>query len=223
MISFQNITKTYPSLQSPIRALADVSFDIKKGEFLCLVGKSGAGKTTLIKLLIGEEKPTTGAVMFNDIDIARLKHSALQKIRRKIGVVHQDYKLLDQKNVRENLNYIMQILGVSEESIARDVPRVLSITGLAQRANNFPAELSGGEKQRLAIARALIHRPDLIIADEPTGNLDWQNTSEIINLLKKINSMGATVLLSTHDREIIANLNGRVVKLENGKLISDKS
>jgi len=222
MIEFNNISKIYYSQGAgQIFALEDVSFRVDRGEFLSIVGKSGAGKTTLIKLLIGEERPTNGSVVFCGLDVARMRPHGMQKVRRKIGVVHQDYKLLSSKTVKENLCYIMEVIGVSEVSIKRDVPRVLEIVGLGKRGDNFPQELSGGEKQRLAIARALIHRPELIIADEPTGNLDLYNTYDIVHLLTKVNSMGTTVILSTHDKEIVDGLRRRVITLDNGKLISD--
>lgn len=221
MIFFKDITKVYLSHEKPVIALQDVSFVIGKGDFVSIVGKSGAGKTTLVKLLIGEEKPTKGSLLFDDIEIPRLNLSSLQKIRRRIGVVHQDYKLLNSKTVAENLSYVMQAIGVSDESILRDVPQVLEVVGLADKINNFPGELSGGEKQRLAIARALIHRPDLIIADEPTGNLDFYNTYEIIEIFKKINQAGVTLILLTHDKEVINSLKRRVITLDGGKIVSD--
>ncbi len=221
MLQFQNVSKIYYSKGEPVIALEDVSFKIAKGEFVSLVGKSGAGKTTLVKLLVGEEKPTEGSIFFKRMDVTGASSSDLQKIRRKIGVVYQDYKLLFKKTVKENLSYIMQVLGVREKFIKRDIAYVLGIVGLEERAGNFPAELSGGEKQRLAIARALIHRPEIIVADEPTGNLDLYNTYDIVNLLKKIHSFGTTIVLSTHDKEIIDDLHRRVITLENGRLIRD--
>lgn len=221
MITFQEITKVYPTKKEPIVALKKVSFKIEGGEFVSIVGKSGAGKTTLVKLLIGREKPTTGSIVFQDVDICRTKGSRLQRVRKKIGIIYQDYKLLLNKTVEENLNYIMQVIGVSDETIRRDVPRVLEIVGLDSRTGNFPLELSGGEQQRLAIARALIHRPDIIVADEPTGNLDLYNTYEIINLLKKIHQLGTTVMLLTHDKEIIDSLKKRVITLEEGRVVND--
>jgi len=221
MIKFDNVSKIYNSQPEPIMALQDISFTIKEGEFVCIVGKSGAGKTTLIKLLTGYEKPTNGQVFFRDIDVHNLPSSTLQKIRRKFGVVYQDYKLLQTKTVFENLAYIMEVIGISDTDINRDVAQVLEIVGLETRACSFPLELSGGEKQRLAIARALIHRPELIVADEPTGNLDPYHTYEIINLFKKISQMGATIILATHNKEVVDNLKKRVVTLEQGRVISD--
>ncbi|MDP2951652.1 MAG: ATP-binding cassette domain-containing protein [bacterium] len=221
MLSFKNITKVFNCQGREVRALNDVSFDIKEGEFVSFVGKSGAGKTTLAKILIAEYHPTTGRVVFEGEDIHSLRPADLQKLRRKIGAIYQDYKLLCDKTVKENLEYILQILGASDESIESDVLKVLEIVGLEEKLEMFPLELSGGEQQRLAIARALIHRPELIIADEPTGNLDPYNTYEVINLLTKIHQMGTTVLLFTHNKEIINNLKKRVITLEEGKIIRD--
>ena len=221
MISFREITKTFHCKDRKIKALHDISFDIERGSFVSVVGRSGAGKTTLVKVLIGELPPDRGEALFDGADITKLSGSDLQKVRRKIGVVYQDYKLLYDKTSRENLEYIMQILEASDESIERDVPRVLDIVGLDQKADNFPEELSGGEQQRLAIARALIHRPEIIIADEPTGNLDPYNTYEVISLLKRIHEKGTTVLLLTHDKEVIDSLKKRVITLEEGTVIHD--
>jgi cell division transport system ATP-binding protein len=222
MISFCNVVKIYNSGGKAITALDDVSFAVEPGEFISLVGKSGSGKTTLIKLLVGEEKPTQGEVFFQELNVSSASPSLLQQIRKKIGVVYQDYRLLLNKTVQENLSYIMEVIGVPKETIDNDIPQVLSIVGLDQRADNFPHELSGGEKQRLAIARALIHRPQAIVADEPTGNLDLYNTYEIISLLQKINNLGTTVMLSTHNKEIVDALKRRVITLEEGKIISDE-
>lgn len=221
MIEFKNISKIYHSSETPIIALADISFQVKRGEFVSIVGKSGAGKTTLVKLLISEEKPSQGKVLFKGKEVGQMGPEDLQCLRRKIGVIHQDYKLLTSKTVQENVEYIMQVIGVSDKDIFRDVPQVLNIVGLAERRDNFPEELSGGEKQRLAIARALIHRPEVIVADEPTGNLDLYNTFEIVKLLKKIHRLGTTVILATHNKEVVDGLEKRVITLDNGKLIRD--
>lgn len=221
MIRFDNVSKIYYCDKKPIKALSDILFTINKGEFVSIVGKSGAGKTTLIRLLIKEENPTQGAVFFEDQEIGEMNSKELQLLRRKIGVVHQDYKLLLQKSVRENVGYIMQVIGVSDRDIVRDVPQVLDIVGLSERQGNFPEELSGGEKQRLVIARALCHRPEVIIADEPTGNLDLYNAFEIMKLLKKIHRLGTTIILATHNKEIIDSLDHRVITLEDGKIIRD--
>ncbi len=222
MIKFENISKLYYSRGNPMAALQDVSFEINQGEFVSIVGKSGAGKTTLVKLLIGEEAPTNGRVFFEGKSVEEMCPKDLQYLRRKIGVIHQDYKLLPSKTVWENVEYVMQVIGALDRDILRDIPQVLGIVGLASKKESFPEELSGGEKQRLAIARALIHRPEVIVADEPTGNLDLYNTFEIINLLKKIHQFGTTVILSTHNKEVIDSLERRVVTLENGKIIHDR-
>jgi cell division transport system ATP-binding protein len=224
MITLSNITKIYSSRcgNDSIVALDDVSFKIGKKEFISIVGKSGAGKTTLLKLILAEEKPTSGTVFFDNQDIFEVKKSQLSLFRRRIGTVFQDYKLFPFKTTYENIAYIMEVMGASDEDISRDVPQVLEIVGLTDRADNFPKELSGGEKQRVAIARALIHRPDIILADEPTGNLDPYNTFDIIQLLVKIYELGTTVVLSTHNKEVINSLGKRVVTLENGKVVRDE-
>ena len=222
MISFQDITKIYKSGTSPIVALNGVTFSVGQGEFVSVVGRSGAGKTTLFKLFLAEEKPTSGRVIYETQDVHSIKSDQLSYFRRKIGVVFQDYKLLPTKTVYENVAYIMEVMGATEKDICRDVPMVLEITGLSERACNFPEELSGGERQRAAIARALIHRPEMILADEPTGNLDPFHTKEIIRLLNKVNQMGTTVLLATHNQDVINALERRVVTLEQGKVIRDE-
>ncbi len=219
MISFQNITKVY----SPSSiAISDVSFEIQEGEFVSLVGKSGAGKTTLLKLLLAEERPTKGTVLFEEQDVAKIPPSLLPDLRRKIGVVFQDYKLLHSKTAYENIAYVMEVMGAEDGEIARDVSEVLRIVGLLHRSHHYPLQLSGGEKQRVAIARALIHRPQVIVADEPTGNLDPYHTADIIRLLVKINELGTTVILATHNREVINTLGKRVITLEDGKVVRDE-
>ncbi len=221
MISFKGVTKIYSRDHQSVVALKNVFINIKKGEFVSVVGKSGAGKTTLIKLLLGEEKPTQGRVLFEGKDVPEMRSKELQRLRQDIGVVYQDYKLIPSKTVRENVEYIMQVIGALDRDIARDVPQVLSLVGLGNRQSHYPQELSGGEKQRLSIARALIHRPKVIIADEPTGNLDIYNTFEIISLLKKIHSFGTTVILASHDRNVIESLKKRVITLEDGRVLHD--
>jgi len=219
MIRFQNVTKIYP----PDNAiLEDISFEINKGEFVSIVGKSGAGKTTLIKMILGLEVPTHGDVFFEGENIHKVGSKMLQKIRRQIGGIYQDYKLLPQKTVFENVAYIMEIEGKTNREIEVRVPQVLEAIGLKEKIDNFPEELSGGEQQRLAIARALVKQPDVIIADEPTGNLDPYNTYEVITLLEKIHKTGKTVVLSTHDREIVNKLGKRVITIENGRLVRDE-
>ena len=226
MISFQNITKKYFLTNDNTKitsvALDDVSFSVDNKEFVSIVGKSGAGKTTLLKLLLAQEKPTSGDVFFEKQNINNVATKDLPELRRKIGSVFQDYKLISSKTVYENVAYIMEVIGASDEEIKRDVPKVLDIVGLNDKLGNFPAQLSGGEKQRVAIARALIHRPVVILADEPTGNLDPYHTFEIIQLLRKINGMGTTVILSTHNKDVINNLGKRVITLEKGKLVRDE-
>lgn len=223
MVSFQSVIKIYPSHSSdPIIALEGVSFEVKPNEFVLIVGRSGAGKTTLFKLLLAEEKPTNGKVFFKGIDVHKIKSEKLSGLRRKIGVVFQDYKLLPSKTTYENIAYVMEVIGASSREIARDVPEVLDIVGLTDRASNFPAELSGGERQRAAIARALIHRPEVILADELTGNLDPYHTLEIIRLLLKVQEMGTTVILATHNKEIVNRLRKRVITLEKGRIIRDE-
>ena len=219
MIKFQKVTKIY----SPnIVVLQDVSFEVKEGEFVSIVGKSGAGKTTLIRMILGLEQPTYGDVFFDGQNINDAGSAKLQKIRRRIGGIYQDYKLLPAKTVYENVAYVMAASGRKNTDISNEVPKLLEIIGLQEKLDNFPSELSGGEQQRLAIARALVNYPDVILADEPTGNLDPYNTYEVISLLEKINLAGKTVILSTHDREIINKLGKRVITIEQGIIVRDE-
>lgn len=218
MIKFQNISKIYPA---GLVALDDVTFEIKPKEFISIVGKSGAGKTTLLKLLMVEERPTRGRIFFNDQDILKIRPEGIPELRRKIGAVFQDYKLIPSKTTYENIAYVLEVIGASEKEIARDVAGVLDIVGLTARAKSFPAELSGGERQRVAIARAMIHRPEVILADEPTGNLDPYHTLDIVRLLLKINEMGTTIILATHNKEVINSLDKRVITLQSGRIIRD--
>ena len=220
MLKFLGITKIY----SPdIVALKNVSFEIKKGEFVSIVGRSGAGKTTLIKILLKEEEPTEGRVIFKGEDISKISKRNISLYRQNFGPIFQDYKLLPSKTVYENVAYAMELVGAADSDIKRDVRQVLDIVGLKDKIDSFPNELSGGEKQRTAIARALVIRPEVLVADEPTGNLDPYNTRDIIELLKRINQFGTTVILATHDKEIIDNLNKRTITLEEGELIRDES
>ena len=220
MIRFENVSKIYNSHSA---ALKDVSFEVNHHEFVSVVGKSGAGKTTLLKLLLAEEKPTGGKIFFNRQNISTVSQKELPILRRQIGAIFQDFKLLSNKTAYENIAFAMQVVGKSELEIKSDVPKVLDLVGLKDKANNFPRELSGGEKQRVAIARALVHRPSVIVADEPTGNLDPINTWDIIRLLIKINELGTTVILATHDKEIINALEKRVVSLEGGVVARDEN
>ena len=217
MIYFNNVSKIYKDAT----ALLDITFTVEAGEFVSIVGHSGAGKTTLTKMILAEENPTDGTVFFESIDVHKLKSKDLTKLRRRIGVVFQDYKLLLNKTAYENIAFAMEAVGKTEEEITSDVPHVLELVDLSHRTTHFPHQMSGGEQQRLAIARAIINQPELIIADEPTGNLDPVNTHEIVQILKKINDLGTTVILTTHNRGVIESINKRVITMENGKIIRD--
>lgn len=217
MIYFNNVTKKYRGSVS----LEDINISITQGEFVAIVGHSGAGKTTLTKLILAEEAPTDGTVFFESTDINKLSSRNLRKFRRKIGVVFQDFRLLPNKTAYENIAFAMEAIEKAENEISQDVPHVLELVDLTNKAHLFPHQLSGGEKQRLAIARAIITQPSLIIADEPTGNLDPINTSEVVNLLKKINDLGTTVILTTHNRSVVDQVKKRVITLENGRVIRD--
>ncbi|MFH1162320.1 MAG: cell division ATP-binding protein FtsE [Candidatus Jorgensenbacteria bacterium] len=219
MIIFQNVTKTY---NHNAVALDKVSFKIQPGEFASIVGRSGAGKSTVVKLLIAEEQPTKGQIFFGSYEVNKLKSSEMPEFRRHIGVIFQEFRLLAKKTVFENVAFALEVAGRPEKEIKEFVPQVLDMVGLRDKMLNFPAELSGGEKQRAALARAMVNRPDVIIADEPTGNLDPFNTWEVIKLLLKINELGSTVILATHDKEIVNALGHRVVTLENGKVVKDE-
>lgn len=219
MIFFDNISKIYNHTSV---ALQNVTLRIHPREFVSIVGSSGAGKTTLLKLFIREEEPTEGNVFLDGVDITAIPKGDLHHVRRRIGTVFQDYKLLPAKTAEENVAFAMEVAGKSDEEINEDVPQVLELVGLGEKMHNFPHQLSGGEKQRVAIARAIVNRPDVVLADEPAANLDPINTWEIIKLLQKINELGTTVILATHDREIINSLERRVVVLEKGKIISDQ-
>ncbi|MCL5012236.1 MAG: ATP-binding cassette domain-containing protein [Patescibacteria group bacterium] len=222
MIIFQGVSKEYKTNHHTQTALHEVNFKINPKEFVSLVGKSGAGKSTIIKLLTGEEKPTKGRIIFGSFDVTKLKPGELPSMRRHIGTIFQDFKLLPEKTAYENVAFALEIAGRPQNEIEELVPRALEIVGLGQKTGNFPREMSGGEKQRVAIARAMINNPDIIIADEPTGNLDPINTSEIINLLLKINELGTTIILATHNKDVINLINRRVISLENGQIIRDE-
>lgn len=221
MIQVLSVTKKYTDNQNHLKALDDISFDLAEGEFAFLVGSSGSGKTTLIKLLIREELPTEGKIYFEDDDITRYKRSKVYALRRKIGVIFQDFKLIPELNAFENVAFAMEAAGRSEKEIKENVPYLLDIVGLANRMDFFPKQLSGGEKQRVAIARAMANNPKLLIADEPTGNLDPDSAWDIVQILSKINNWGTTVLMSTHGSDIVNSLHKRVIRLENGKLVRD--
>lgn len=219
MITFVNVSKVYPN---GAVALENVDLKIEKGEFITIVGLSGAGKTTLTKLLLGEENPTEGTVLFEDKDVSSFSMRELTMLRRRIGTVFQEFRLLTNKTAYENIAFAMESAGKSDEEIISDVPHVLQLVDLQDRMYHFPSQLSGGEKQRLAIARAIINQPEVLIADEPTGNLDAVNTGEVLHILKKINDLGTTVILSTHDQQLINGIGGRTITMEKGKLIKDE-
>lgn len=203
-------------------ALDGVNLEIKDGEFVSLVGPSGAGKSTLLKLMTREINPSEGEILIDGINIADLSHSEVPLLRRKIGTIFQDFKLLSRKNAFENVAFALEVSGAEAEEINEDVPKVLNIVGLTDKAKNFPHQMSGGERQRLAIARALIHRPRILLADEPTGNLDMLNGYDVVKLLMKINEFGTTVILATHNREIVNIVGRRVISMEKGKVVRDQ-
>ena len=217
MIDFINVTKEY----SDTSALSNVSFHIDNGEFVFIVGHSGAGKTTLTKLLLREEKVTEGQILVDGIDVTALSSRHIPFYRRKIGMVFQDFRLLENKTVYENVAFALQIVGASNRQIRRRVPEALSRVGLSAKATSYPNQLSGGEQQRVAIARAIVNNPGLIIADEPTGNLDPKISKEIMQMLLDINHGGTTVVVVTHDKELVNSMKKRVILLDKGKVISD--
>lgn len=219
MIFFDNVSKIYNHNSV---ALKNVTIRIHPKEFISIVGSSGAGKTTLLKLLIREEEPTEGKIFLDGLEVTSVPREDLHYIRRRLGTVFQDYKLLASKTAYENVAFAMEAASKYDEEIEEDVPQVLELVGLGDKMTNFPHQLSGGEKQRVAIARALINRPDVLLADEPTGNLDPINTWEIIKLLQKINDLGTTVILATHDKEIINSIDKRVIVLDKGGVVSDQ-
>ena len=221
MIYFDKVTKTYYADVPP--AVADITLSVDPGEFVSIVGHSGAGKTTLLKMLFAEVIPTEGTVYFGELEVPRLSNGDLLKLRRNIGTVFQDFRLLPTKNVYENVAFALEVAGKSDEDIQGDVPHVLDLVGLSDKIWSFPHELSGGEKQRVAIARAIVNQPDLIIADEPTGNLDPINAHDIVGILKKINDLGTTVLLTTHNKGIVDSIGRRVVTMDQGRVIRDDS
>lgn len=219
MINFQNVTKTYSKHSM---ALENINFRINPKEFVSVVGRSGAGKSTILKLLIAEEKPTSGRIIFDSFEVNKLKFSQFPKYRRRIGIIFQDFRLLTGKTVFENIAFALEVEGRPQKEINEFVPQILELVGLSDKTRSFPYELSGGEKQRVAIARAMINQPDVIVADEPTGNLDPFNTWEIIKLLMKLNEMGSTIVLATHNKEIINTLGHRVITLDKGQIIRDE-
>ena len=216
IIQFIKVSKRYA--KGKIVALENINISIDKGEFVVLIGPSGAGKSTLIRLLVREELPSSGKVVVAGREITRIKERDLPYYRRNVGIVFQDFKLLPNKTVYENVAYALEVADEPDSLIGDKVPRILRLVGLKERAGNYPAELSGGEKQRTSIARALVHNPKLLIADEPTGNLDDKNTAEVIDLLLRINSTGTIVMLATHDSNIVRSLKKRVISLDEGRM-----
>ena len=218
MIYFNNVSKTY---NKDSVALSGINITVTAGEFVSIVGHSGSGKTTMVKMILADEKPTEGDVFFESVNIHKLKSKDLTKIRRRIGAVFQDFKLLSNKTAYENIAFAMEAAGKAAEEITTDVPHVLDLVDLGHKSSHFPYQMSGGEQQRLAIARAIINQPELIIADEPTGNLDPVSTYEVIQILKKINDLGTTIILTTHNRGVVESVGKRVITLEKGKVVRD--
>jgi cell division transport system ATP-binding protein len=219
MIRLKNVSKFYPH---DVVGLQNVNLHIRPGEFVSIVGQSGTGKTTLAKLLIAEERASKGQIVIGGWDISAIRQDEIPLLRRQIGVVFQDFKLLPKKTVAENVAFALEVSGASNKKISAIVPQALKIVGLTEKADRYPFEISGGEKQRVVIARSLVHRPKIIVADEPTGNLDAINTRETVDLLKKINEFGTTVVLVTHDREVVNGLRRRVITLDGGFVVSDQ-
>lgn len=217
MIELEHVSKHYGTHV----VLDDITLAIEPGEFVSLVGQSGAGKSTLIKLLTCEERPTVGRIFIAGREINEMPSKDLPSYRRKIGIIFQDFRLLPQRTVTENIAYALQVCGASDSEIKKRIPKILELVGLTQRASNYPSELSGGEQQRVAIARSLIHSPRILIADEPTGNLDPENTKDIIDLLLRINHFGTTVLLATHNKEVVDLLKRRVIEIGRGRVLRD--
>jgi len=220
MIYFDNVSKIY---KDETIALEGIDLTIEPQDFVSIVGHSGAGKTTLIKLLLAEEYPTEGEVFFESNNIHKLKRGDISKFRRQVGTIFQDFRLIPDKTVFENVAFAMEVAGRTDEEIATDVPHALDLVDIGHKIWSFPHELSGGEKQRVAIARAIVNQPDVLVADEPTGNLDPVTTYEIVQILKKINDLGTTVILTTHNKGVIDSLERRVITLEDGRIIRDDS
>jgi cell division transport system ATP-binding protein len=218
MIRFENVIKYY----GKTKALSAINLDINHGEFVSLVGLSGAGKSTLLKLITGEERADEGKVLIDDIDIAQVKVSDLPFLRRKIGMVFQDIKLLPRRTAFENVAFAMEVSGHKRDRIEKEVPKILELVGLLHKKENFPNEMSGGERQRIAIARSLAHRPALLMADEPTGNLDEVNAAEVLDLLLKINKLGTTVILATHAADLVNRIQKRVITIEGGRVVLEQ-
>lgn len=219
MIKFSGVSKEY---KNGVNALSNINVHIGKGEFVYLVGSSGAGKSTMIKLLLKEEEPTSGRIFLKGNEITKVKNRRIPYIRRDIGVVFQDFRLLPNKTVYENVAFAMEILGTHPKDIRRRIPMILSMVDLSRKASSYPEQLSGGEQQRVSIARAIVNNPPVLIADEPTGNLDPETALEIMKALMDINARGTTILMATHAREIVNNMRKRVLALEHGKLVRDE-
>jgi len=219
MIKLTNVYKTY---KPETKALKNISLYVRPAEFVSIVGQSGTGKTTLVKLITAEERPDKGKIVIGGWDITHIRRSEIPVLRRQIGVVFQDFKLLPKKTIFENVSFALQVAGATKKRINKIVPQVLKIVGLENKMERFPRQVSGGEQQRVSLARALAHRPKILIADEPTGNLDSINTREIIDLLLKINEFGTTVVLVTHNREVVNALKKRVITIDDGRIVSDK-
>ncbi|MFC1612451.1 cell division ATP-binding protein FtsE [Patescibacteria group bacterium] len=219
MIEFKNISKIFPPNSIGVK---NINLRIKEGDFVSIVGRSGSGKTTLVRLMIAEEDPTHGEIKIGDWDITKIQRKEIPFLRRQIGVVFQDFKLLPKKTLFENVAFALESCGISNKRINKIVPQVLRIVGLEGKEKRYPLQVSGGEQQRAVIARALVHSPKILVADEPTGNLDALNTQEIIGLLKKINNFGTTVVLVTHNREVVNSLHRRVITLDQGMIVGDR-
>ena len=217
-IKFRNVEKTY---KNGVNAVYDMNLDIKKGEFVFVIGASGSGKSTLIKMLYREERPTNGEIYVGGINVAKVKNNKVYKLRRKIGIVFQDYKLLPKLTVYENVAFALEIYGLPTNEVKRKVLKALDLVGLKSKTKSYPNQLSGGEQQRVAMARAIVNSPKLLICDEPTGNLDPDTSLEVMKVIEKINDLGTTVVMATHDREMVNKMKKRVVLLDNGKLVKD--
>ncbi len=217
MIKFENVVKSFGS----INALNDVSFEIKSGEFVFLTGPSGAGKTTILKMILREILPDSGKIFFDDVDIANIPKKEIPVLRQQIGIVFQDFKLLFERTIRENVEVALAVAGINQDEWEKRVNHVLNLTGLLKRSHLFPIQISGGELQRVSLARALVVNPGLILADEPTGNLDWKTAEGIMELLEKINKEGKTIIMATHHEGIIKHAKHRVIKMDDGKIIRE--
>ncbi len=219
MIHLENVSKTY---ETGSKAVRDLNLHIEAGEFVFIVGNSGSGKSTLIKLLLKELEPTSGSIVVDGLDITRMKRRKIPMYRRKIGVVFQDFRLLKDRSIYENVAFAQRVIAAPGREIKRRVPEILNMVGLAGKYKSYPRQLSGGEQQRVAIARALVNRPGILLADEPTGNLDPSNSWEIMNLLDEVNRQGTTVVVVTHNREIVDQMKKRVIAMKSGRIVSDE-